>query len=30
VEYYALMYINGKMQPVETIPRIGKMGDKGE
>jgi hypothetical protein len=28
VEYYALMYENGKLRPVETIPGMGK-GDKG-
>jgi hypothetical protein len=27
VDYYALMYENGKMRPVETVPG---MGDKGE
>jgi hypothetical protein len=29
VEYYALMYENGKMRPVETIPAMGGE-DKGE
>jgi hypothetical protein len=29
VEYYALMYENGKMRSVETIPGMGD-GDKGE
>jgi hypothetical protein len=29
VEYYALMYENGKMRPVETIPGMGG-GDRGE
>jgi hypothetical protein len=29
VEYYAPMYENGKMRPVETIPGMGE-GDKGE
>jgi hypothetical protein len=29
VEYYALMYENGKMRPGETIPGMGKE-DKGE
>jgi hypothetical protein len=24
------MYVNGKMRPVDTIPRIGGRGDKGE
>jgi hypothetical protein len=24
VEYYALMYENGKMRPVETIPAMGE------
>jgi hypothetical protein len=29
--YYVLMYVNGKMRPVETIPGIGVWeGDKGE
>jgi hypothetical protein len=23
VEYYALLYVNGKMRPVATIPRMG-------
>jgi hypothetical protein len=23
VEYYVLMYINGKMRPVETVPGVG-------
>jgi hypothetical protein len=27
-KYYVLMYENGKMRPVETIP--GRAGDKGE
>jgi hypothetical protein len=26
VEYYALMYENGKMRPVETIPGVGERG----
>jgi hypothetical protein len=26
VEYYALMYENGKLRPVETIPRVGEGG----
>jgi hypothetical protein len=26
VEYYALMYENGKMRPVETIPGMGEGG----
>jgi hypothetical protein len=26
VEYYALMYENGKMRPVETIPGMGVKG----
>jgi hypothetical protein len=26
VEYYALMYENGKMRPVETSPGIGEEG----
>jgi hypothetical protein len=30
VEYYALMYENGKMRPVETIPGREGRGDKGE
>jgi hypothetical protein len=29
VEYYVLMYANGKMRPVETIPGMGR-GDKEE
>jgi hypothetical protein len=29
VEYYALMYENGKMRPVETIPGMAG-GDRGE
>jgi hypothetical protein len=29
VEYHVLMYENGKMRPVETIPGMGKR-DKGE
>jgi hypothetical protein len=29
VEYYALMYENGKIRPVETIPGMGGR-DKGE
>jgi hypothetical protein len=29
VEYYALMFENGKMRPAETIPGMRK-GDKGE
>jgi hypothetical protein len=29
VEYYALMYENGKMRPAETILRMGE-GDKGK
>jgi hypothetical protein len=29
VEYYALMYENGKMRPAETIPGMGG-GDKRE
>jgi hypothetical protein len=29
VEYYVLMYGNGKMRPVETVPGMGR-GDKGE
>jgi hypothetical protein len=28
VEYYALMYENEKMRPVETIPEMGKRGVK--
>jgi hypothetical protein len=24
VEYYELMYVNGKMRPVDTIPGLGK------
>jgi hypothetical protein len=28
VEYYVLMYTNGKMRPVETIPRMGGGGKK--
>jgi hypothetical protein len=28
VEYYVLMYVNGKMRPVETIPGMGGEGDK--
>jgi hypothetical protein len=28
VEYYALVYENGKMRPAETIPGMGKR-DKG-
>jgi hypothetical protein len=28
VEYYALMYENGKMRPVETIPGMGGEGLK--
>jgi hypothetical protein len=30
VEYYILMYVNGKMRPVETIPGMGGRRDKGE
>jgi hypothetical protein len=30
VEYYILMYVNGKMRPVETIPGMGVRRDKGE
>jgi hypothetical protein len=30
VEYYALMYANGKMRPAETIPGTGGRRDKGE
>jgi hypothetical protein len=30
VKYYLLMYENGKMRPVETIPEMGGRGDKGE
>jgi hypothetical protein len=26
VEYYALMYENGKMRPAETIPGMGEKG----
>jgi hypothetical protein len=26
VEYYALMYENGKMRPVETVPGMGEGG----
>jgi hypothetical protein len=29
VEYYAIMYENGKMRPAETVPGMGKR-DKGE
>jgi hypothetical protein len=28
VEYYALMYENGKMRPAETVPRMGRRGIK--
>jgi hypothetical protein len=28
VEYYALMYENGEMRPVETVPGMGE--DEGE
>jgi hypothetical protein len=27
VEYYALMYVNGKMRPIETIPGMGRGGE---
>jgi hypothetical protein len=30
VEYYVLMYENGKMRPVETIPGMGEGANKGE
>jgi hypothetical protein len=30
VEYYVLMYENGKMRPVETVPGMGGVGDKRE
>jgi hypothetical protein len=26
VEYYVLMYENGKMRPIETIPGLGERG----
>jgi hypothetical protein len=26
VEYYAIMYVNGKMRPAETIPGMGEGG----
>jgi hypothetical protein len=29
VEYYALMYENGKMRPVETIPGMGEEDEVG-
>jgi hypothetical protein len=29
-KYYVFMYENGKMRPVETIPRMGGERDKGE
>jgi hypothetical protein len=29
-EYYIVMYENGKMRHVETIPGMGEIGDKGE
>jgi hypothetical protein len=28
VEYYVLMYANGKLRPVETIPGMGEKGIK--
>jgi hypothetical protein len=30
VEYYVLLYANGKMRPVETIPGMGRRRYKGE
>jgi hypothetical protein len=28
--YYILMYENGKVKPVETVPGMGGRGDEGE
>jgi hypothetical protein len=30
VEYYVLVYENGKMRPVESVPGMGEKRDKGE
>jgi hypothetical protein len=30
MKYYVLMYVNGGLRPVETIPGMGGKGDKGE